>query len=360
MRKINIIDAKDLTLNYFITEHFHPRIPLVIKNLFKDCKIDSIKSNKDVKEAFGDLEFECVEEYTRKFIKSNSFYQNPEKWSLKKYLNFIEKNPETNLCIREFTTPKLIIDLFKIPDLIKFRKNSEITSNIFIANSNNVAHMHYDGDNRNVLLYQVFGRKRVILVSEAYSKALLPVLNQSWLNINSFSEKQRNAFVEMVDGYDFVLEPGDTMFFPMMQWHHLEYVDTGMSINFRFGRNDYNKFLSNFVHTDLYVQGISAAFNTQDSPSEKYDNLFAEIKKQTLLFDEDPINKYKKMRDFMKKFHYKMCGDILEKDYYLISSDTLIDNNPSLLKIASRPYYFKNWAKGVGIEKSMNDLLETL
>ncbi len=357
MNTITVIDASELTTKSFLNNYFYPRIPLVIKNLFTECEINHIKTEDEAIKAFGHLEFECVEEYTSKFMQSNSFNQQPEKWSLRKYLEYIKKEKDTKLCIREFTTPEQIINLFTIPELIQFRKSSEITSNIFVANRNNFAHMHYDGDNRNVLLYQVFGRKRVTLISENYSSALLPVLNQSWLNLSAYSEREKSLFIDMVQGYDFVLEPGDTLFFPMMAWHHLEYTDTGMSINFRFGRNDYNKFLANFVHTDMYVQNISAKFNTQDSPSDYYDHIFNRIRDEVLVLDEDPINKYLHMRKFMKSLHNEFCGSNFDNQYYLIPNDYLIDNNLSLLKIASRPYYFKNWSKAIGISTAVNSLI---
>ena len=47
--------------------------------------------------------------------------------------------------------------------------------NVFIAGRGNKAHIHYDGDQRQVLLYQVFGRKEVILLPPASGAPFKPL-----------------------------------------------------------------------------------------------------------------------------------------------------------------------------------------
>ena len=46
------------------------------------------------------------------------------------------------------------------------------SSAIFLANAGNVGHLHFDGDQRDVILHQVYGRKRVVLFPPAAAKHL--------------------------------------------------------------------------------------------------------------------------------------------------------------------------------------------
>jgi hypothetical protein len=133
-----------------------------------------------------------------------------------------------------------------------------------------------------VLLYQVFGRKRVVLFQPP-SGAKLDVLDAfhpgfSNVYVEHMSDEQRIAFVESAGGYEAILEPGEAVYMPMLIWHYLEYVDTGMSINIRFGRNCYGRFLciDNF-YRDYYIQNVGAKMIDEALVDAKYRGVIDDI-----------------------------------------------------------------------------------
>ena len=97
--------------------------------------------------------------------------------SLRDYVDFSRSNPSTRLCCTEYDTPARVLTSFELPDICRVNGAGEeilglprkygdfdLVTAIFLANEGNVGHLHFDGDQRDVLLYQVYGRKRVVLV----------------------------------------------------------------------------------------------------------------------------------------------------------------------------------------------------
>jgi hypothetical protein len=108
-------------------------------------------------------------------------------------------------------------------------------SAIFVAGPQSAADAHSDGDGRDVLLYQCFGRKRVCLIPAGAGPVLHPIAVFGTVRLGAMTDAERAALLDYTGGLEAILEPGEAVFMPAFIWHHLDYLELSMSVNFRFG-----------------------------------------------------------------------------------------------------------------------------
>ena len=282
-------------LSDFLAQYAYAREPVVLTDLFEGQEVDRIRSVEDAVGAWGDVNLVVQEEYTS--AEGKAAPPEPSVMSLREYVDFSQSNPSTRLCCTEYETPARVLASFELPDICQVTHPGEeilglpkkygdydLVTAIFLANAGNVGHLHFDGDQRDVILHQVYGRKRVVLFPPAAAKHLRtldgpysrPSLAGVYLEDMSLEEKL--DWVERAGGYHTVLEPGETVYIPMLMWHHLEYMDDAMSFNYRFGRTRYGRFLSvdNF-HRDPYIQNVAAKMVGPDDVLRDFEPVVDEI-----------------------------------------------------------------------------------
>jgi hypothetical protein len=79
------------------------------------------------------------------------------------------------------------------------------------------------------------------------------------LYLESMETDEKLGQIAFADGYHTILEPGETIYIPMLTWHHVEYLEDAMSVNLRFGRTRFGRFMSldNF-HRDPFIQNVAS------------------------------------------------------------------------------------------------------
>lgn len=304
----------------FFQEYVIPRRPVIITDLFAGQAIEKINTLQAAREEFGQVQLEVQPEYSTR--AANASTDAVRLMTVNDYLDYSAATPATRLMCTEYATPARVSAQYRLPDLCKTPVGNlakaevlgmprrwgdhDLLANTFIANQGNYAHTHYDGDHRQVILYQVFGRKCVILFQPASGKKLnvLDAFMQGFCNtyLQDMSDAQRTEFVDQAGGYEAILEPGEAVYMPMLIWHYLEYLDTGMSINFRFGRNRYGRFLciDNF-HRDYYVQNVSAKMVDETRVEREYGDAVDEIKTEYTRPCSSRSEKTRTMRALFKK-----------------------------------------------------------
>lgn len=169
-------------------------------------------------------------------IKTNSAYINPDlQMKFSEFSEIIQRDEETPYRI-------FLFNMFK--DFPEFRKEfptPELARGIlgklgfaFFGGKNTHVRFHFDIDCSNVLMTQLIGRKRVILIPPKYDRFIYKVPFSSFSLIDPDKpDYQKFPALRYVSGYDFVLQPGDALFMPSRYWHFNTYLEGGMAVSYR-------------------------------------------------------------------------------------------------------------------------------
>lgn len=312
----------------FFRDYVFKRQPVVITNLFERQEIANIHTIADAARAWGTMKIQVQEEYASAEGTAEPSQQSVVPFT--DYVDFARSNRSTRLCCTEYDTPARVLASFQLPPactvtdgpddeifgLPKKYGDFDLMTAIFIANQGNVGHLHFDGDQRQVFLHQVYGRKRAVLFQPASAIHLRtldgpytrPSLSGLYLERMSLEEKL--SLVDLADGYHTVLEPGETIYIPMLMWHHLEYIDDAMSLGVRFGRTRLGRFLSldNF-HRDSYIQNVASKMVGSDDALEAFAPAIEDIKTAYKKPASDLRQKVREMRILFKGLCADLCPE---------------------------------------------------
>jgi len=306
----------------FFRDYVCKRKPVIITNLFEGEEIRHIRTKQDARAQFDLVNLRVRPEYTSDSEQGDA---NVRPMTFGEYWDYIERDPSSNLMCTEHEIPAKLMALYRMPEVCRARRvdgpeilslppkygDYDLLTNLFIANRGNKAHLHYDGDHRHVLLYQVFGRKEVILF-EPHSGLHLEPLNSlvfSGISLQAMSDTQKDEFVHRANGWRDVLLPGETVYMPMLCWHYLEYLDDAMSFNIRFGRNKYGRFMCvDHFHRDYYLQNVAALFGDMAACETKYSAYIDRIIAEFSRADTSQEQKALAMRQLFKDIYAELAS----------------------------------------------------
>ncbi|AUT00064.1 hypothetical protein CLI64_06545 [Nostoc sp. CENA543] len=246
----------------FYREYILAQRPVIITNLFETSSLCQMDTLEKVRTGLSDIPVQVCPNYIANLLSAKSA-DDARMMNLGAYLDFLQAQPTSlDICV-EYPTPQNLLELLPLNLYQDLSNESDLYSNMFVAGSKNYAHLHYDADQRNVLLFQVFGTKRFILIHPRETHKL-DAINQpnlcrtSGLFLENMSETEKIDFIRYTNAIDVVLYPGETIFMPMMIWHYIEYLEPAMSIAYRLGRNSYNRRLAQmFPAPSVDVQTLS-------------------------------------------------------------------------------------------------------
>ena len=186
--------------------------------------------------------------------KKNTAYTRPDlMMKFSEFLDIIRRDEETSYRIfgfnmlREF--PVLRKD-FPTPEIVRgILGNLTLT---FFGGKNTTVRFHYDIDCSGVLMTQVTGRKRVILISPEYDNLLYKVPFASFSLVDPDKpDYDRFPGLKFVKGYDFTLQPGDALYMPNRYWHFNTYLEGGMAISYRVLASRAGDLYNGFMNTTI-------------------------------------------------------------------------------------------------------------
>jgi lysine-specific demethylase 8 len=271
-----------------------PARPVILTGLLDAEPLRALRDREEARRALADLELEIQPNYLV-FLETGRRGE-VRRMRFSDYLDHVERSPRTrDLCV-EFPTPPSLSRYFAPPPYAELGDPEDVVSATFLANAGNFNHLHYDDDQRNVLLHQVFGTKRFSLVSPAQSSKLdaylvfdadtrralakIPARDANGrAYLQSFpDEAAREAFLSYLGASDCLLHPGETLFMPALWWHYIEYRDTSLSVTSRLARNRYNRRLAAlFPAPDIILQRVAARLVDAERFGREHPELLAAL-----------------------------------------------------------------------------------
>jgi hypothetical protein len=261
----------NLSLEEFERDFLLQSQPVILTDLFQDRSMQKLTSIESMRRELGEISL-VVSEGIRShhLAQMDTYWHSIHSLTVDEYLDLIDREPATGLLCSENSLPDELQALFPIPEYCRFGNEADRTARLFLGNAGNYAHLHFDGDFRQVLFYQTCGSKRIVIIPAHAAPKLLPHQHWSMFCLEHFSEAEKDDFIAYAGGVQCILNPGEALFFPAAVWHYIEYLTTGMSVAIRFGRNRYTQFFGEKCHINSQLQRIAARMIDERVVREQY------------------------------------------------------------------------------------------
>jgi hypothetical protein len=235
LKAVNVVN--NITPQEFKEKYYKTNQPVIIKDIAKNWPAYH-KWNWDYFiDAVGHKE---VGVYNN--VKSDAYTPINTADAYMKFGEYLSKLKAGPLDLRIFLfnlfqeAPQLVHDFTWPDELMKgFVKSYPM---LFVGGQGSVTHMHFDIDMSNILHTQFIGKKRVLLFPNHQQARLYrkPWEVLSAADFTKYFEQfdyQNFPATKLAEGYEVILEHGDTLFMPAGFWHHMEYIESGFAISLR-------------------------------------------------------------------------------------------------------------------------------
>ena len=107
--------------------------------------------------------------------------------------------------------------------------------NVWFGEPDVITHMHYDGYHN--FYVQIQGRKKFTVFSPSEWKHVYPYPflhphhAQAQVNISNVNDTDKFPFITKATGMEITLVPGDLLYLPPLWFHHVEALETSISVN---------------------------------------------------------------------------------------------------------------------------------
>lgn len=216
----------------FFSAYFKPRRPLVFRSFSAEWPARKKWTLDYFRDTYGDI---SVPVYEEAFADSGASYGSTNDYMpFKDYLDLIEAGPTLKRLFL-FNIFKHAPELCHDFDFPKFANRwAQRHPFMFFGGQTSYVDAHFDADMSNVFLTQFHGRKRILLYGPKWSNHLyrhkFTVSHNVDLGNPDFERYPRLAEAQ---GFECLLEDGDTVYMPSGYWHYVYYETGGFSLALR-------------------------------------------------------------------------------------------------------------------------------
>lgn len=230
--QIDHVDARDISREKFRKSYLLASRPLILQGFASLFPAGQLWTFDYLNQKIGDHQIGVFDNS----VKTNTAYVQPHlKMSFSTFTEIIQRDEETSYRIFLFNMFKEFPEFrkeFPTPDIIRGPLGN--IGFAFFGGKNTKVRFHYDIDCSSVLMTQIIGRKRVILIPPLYNSLIYKVPLSSFSLIDPDKPNyDKFPALRYVQGYDFILQPGDALFMPSCYWHFNTYLEGGMAVSYR-------------------------------------------------------------------------------------------------------------------------------
>jgi hypothetical protein len=230
--KIDQVNAEEMSRERFRKEYLANSRPLILKGFADQFPAGKLWTFDYLNKKMGDHKIGVFDNSKK---RNSAYVKSDMQMTFSEFSTIIQRDEETPYRIFLFNMFREFPELrkeFPTPDLVK-----GVLGNLglaFFGGKNTTVRFHFDIDCSGVLMTQVIGRKRVILIAPFYDELIYKVPLTSFSLIDPDKpDYEKFSALRYVEGYDFVLQPGDALFMPSRYWHFNTYLEGGMAVSYR-------------------------------------------------------------------------------------------------------------------------------
>lgn len=230
--QIDQIDARSLSRQEFRENYLANSKPVIIKGLANLFPAGKLWTFDYLNKIMGNHRIGIFDNSKPK----STAYTTPDLYmTFSEFSEIIQRDEDTPYRIFLFNMFKDFPELrkeFPTPDIVKGPLGN--LGLVFFGGKNTKVRFHFDIDCSSVLMTQLIGRKRVILIPPFYEQMIYKVPLGSFSLIEPDKpDLTKFAALRYVEGYDFIMQPGDALFMPSRYWHFNTYLEGGMAVSYR-------------------------------------------------------------------------------------------------------------------------------
>jgi ribosomal protein L16 Arg81 hydroxylase len=230
----------------FLERYYAANRPVIFTGLMKDWPALSRWNPEYFKTVYGDTLVEVMTGRSQDPRYELNCHAHKDEIRFADYVDMVTSAGESNDCYLVanngfFGRPEMKPLLEDIRFFEEHLNPTQISDRVhfWFGPSGTVTPLHHDV--MNIILAQVYGRKRVLLISPDQSHRLYNQVGvYSEVDPESPNHKKHPLFRE-VQMLDVVLEPGEALFLPVGWWHHVRALDVSITVTF-----------TNFVHLNQF------------------------------------------------------------------------------------------------------------
>lgn len=285
-------------------------LPVVIPDLYAGDFISRFRSPQSATKALGKLPIVINRDYYSCFRRRFDRYET----TVGEYFRIVENDPGLQLLCTEQLAPREFVRELTLPGCVFGWRRAKPWVFLFLGNKHCFAPLHFDWDFRHVLLTQLLGRKRVVLLRPETAKRLLPVFNTASISLHGLSEDEKRHFVACNGGYDLTLQPGATIFIPKLWWHYTEYVDLGLSFNLRFGSFPAERVLATLPR-NYHLQNLGLRLIGKEKGRILHQGHYLEVLTNFFAPAKSTTMRYQRMLTLYEKLYAEHCKEAPQGNY---------------------------------------------